>query len=255
MISRHLSAERINEVCNHPAVRRYVANGTEPLDLTRQVADTRNILLMGEHGGMMFLHVLDGVYECHTQVLPEGRGQWTRQLTEACMRTMFTRTDAYEIVTRVPTPHVAAKAATVAQGMTYEFTRENGVIFRDRVCDVDIYSLRIQEWVARAPGLIEVGAWLHGRMEAEAKRLGITVPPHADDENHNRYVGAAALMAFGGAGVKAVMTYNRWSTLARHMRDGEISRVSLVSAAPVVIRIDIGLLKFHTDDIEVIREC
>jgi hypothetical protein len=255
MIQRHLTADRINEVVNHPDIRSWIANGTEPVDLTEQVSDTRNVLLMGEHGGVMFLYVQSGVYEAHTQVLPEGRGKWTRSLTEACVRHMFTKTDAYEILTRVPAGHPAAKAAAEAQGMRFEFTREQGVIFRDQVTAVHVYSFRLQDWVPRAEGLVETGRWLHERMEAEAKRLGIPDEPHEDDENHNRYVGAAVEMALGGQPVKAVGFYNRWVSVSRHKRNGVLQHVTLVSANPMVIRFDIGLMKFADGDIEVIIKC
>jgi hypothetical protein len=166
-----------------------------------------------------------------------------------------TKTDAYEIVTRIPAGHLGAKAAAEAQGMRHEFTRENGCLFRGEVRDVHIYSFRLQDWVPRGRGLVETGRWLHERMEAEARRLGIDVPTHEDDENHNRYVGAAAEMAFGGQCLKAAGFYNRWVTLARHTRNGVLQHISLVSTDPLVIRFDIGLMKFNNGDIEVIREC
>lgn len=256
MISRAQDATQLNAILNHPQVRPWVANtGDGILDMSMVVADTRNIILMGEHGGCAFLFVQPGVYEVHTQVLPQGRGAWTRALTEACMRHMFTRSDAYEIVTRIPAGHIAAKAAAEAQGMRHEFTRESGVVFRDRRTAVHIYSFRLQDWAPRAPGLIDTGRWLHERMEKEAKRLGITTPTHDEDENHNRYVGASVEMVFGGHPAKGVGFYNRWVTLARQSRGGVLQHVALVSVNPTVVRFDIGLMKFHADDIEVIQPC
>jgi hypothetical protein len=256
MIERQTNADRINEIVNHPAVRPYVANSNEGvLDLTATVADQRNHILCGDHGAVAFLWAQDGIYEAHTQVLPRGRGEWTRELTEACVRHMFTRTDAYEIMTRVPAGHIAAKTAAEAQGMRFEFTRPRGVMFRDRVVDCHIYSFRLQDWVARTPVLAETGEWLHERMEEEAARLALDVEPHEADDNHNRYVGAAIEMAFGGQWAKAVGFYNRWVTAARHIRNGKLQHVQLVSVDPLVVRFDIGLMRFHADDIEVIREC
>lgn len=255
MITRETSSDRINAILNHPQVRPWVANGQDALDLTEAVSNPGNFLLMGEFGGVMFLKIQYGIYEAHTQVLPDGRGKWTRQLTEACVRYMFTRTDAYEIVTRVPAGHIAAKAAAEAQGMRHEFTRPNGTVFRDRVVDCHVYSFRVQDWVPNAPGVEQTGVWLHERMAAEAARLHIDAPTHDEDANHNRYAGAAIEMAFGGQPVKAVATYNRWVTLARHTRDGKLQHVQLVSVDPLVVRFDLGLMRFHADDIEVIQTC
>lgn len=256
MISRALDASHINAILNHPEVRPWIANGgTETIDLTATIEDRRNVVLMGEHGGVAFLWMQPGIYECHTQVLPHARGEWTRQLTEACARYIFTKTDAYEVVTRVPAGHVAAKAAAEAQGMKLEFTRENGCVFRNKVRDVHLYSSRLQDWIPRASGLVERGKWLHERMEAEALRLGIDEPTHEDDENHNRYVGAAIEMALGGQLAKAVSFYNRWASMARHIQGGTLSHISLISVDPPVVRFDIGLMRLNGDDIEVIREC
>jgi hypothetical protein len=254
-LSRETTPGRVNAILNHPAVRPWVANGSEPLDVTAQIANTRNVFLFGEHGGVGFLQSQPGVYEAHTQVLPEGRGEWTREMTEAAVGFMFTCTDAYEITTRIPAGHIAAKAAAEAQGMRFEFTRENGVMFRNRTVDCHVYSFRVQDWVPRGSGLIEMGQWLHRRMDEEAARLGLTIPTHEDDENHNRYVGAAVRMMFGGQWQKAISFYNRWVTLARHARNGELQHVSLVSGNPLIIRFDIGLMRFHPDDIEVILPC
>ena len=256
MIKRATDAGHLNAILNHPTVRPWVAPKAEGvLDLTGMVADERNVVLMGELGGCAFLWLQPGIYEVHTQVLREGRGKWTRALTEACVRHMFTRTEAYEIVTRVPAGHLAAKAAAEAQGMRFEFTRPEGCLFRDRPTDVHIYSFRLQDWVVRGDGLAETGAWLHSRMEQEADRLGITVPRHDEDPNHNRYVGAAVEMVLGGRPGKGVAFYNRWVSLARQTRGGMLQHVSLVSENPTVIRFDIGLMRFHADDIEVIRSC
>lgn len=254
-IWRETNVERINAIVNHPDVRPWIADGVGVIDLTAQVADTRNVLLMGEHGGMMFLWAGPGIYECHTQVLPAYRGEWTRRMTEACARYMFTLTDAFEIMTRVPAGHVAAKAATEAGGGKLEFTRPNNTLFRGRMVDCHIYSFRLQDWVPRAEGIEETGQWMHRRMEEEAVRLGIEDPPHDDDPNHNRYLGAAVEMAFGGQPVKACLFYNRWVTAARHMRNGVLQHISIVSTNPMVAKFDIGLMRFHADDIEVIKTC
>lgn len=256
MIERHTTADRINEIVNDPAVRPWIANSDKGvIDLSDMVADCRNYVLMGEHGGIAFFFVQDGVYECHTQVLPRARGKWTRELTEACARYMFTQTDAYEIITRIPAGHIAATAAAEAQGMRHEFTRPNGVVFRDRIVDCHIHSFRLQDWVPRAAHVAETGQWFHDRLEAEAQRLGIKEPTHEPDENHNRYVGASLEMAFGGQYAKGIGFYNRWVTASRQMRNGKLQHIHLVSVDPLIVRFDIGLLRIHANDIEVIRAC
>lgn len=245
-IERHRTAERINAVLNDPYVRPWVADESEgPLDIERQVSNEKNILLMGEHGGCMFFNLLPGIYEVHTQVARAGRGAWTRQLTEACALWMFTRSDAYEIMTRIPEGHIGARAAALAQGMRHEFTRDNECQFRGKLGDVHIHSFRVQDWLPTAPDLADIGAWFHDRLHAEARRLGIADQPHGDDDNHNRYVGAAYEMAVNGQIGKALTIYNRWALASRH------PTIAVVSAEPLVVKFDIGYLHFERGDIRV----
>lgn len=250
-IVRETSANRVNAILNDPAVRPWVADMAEgQIDISESVENQNNVLLMGEHGGCMMLKLMPGIYEVHTQVLPAGRGPWAHDFTVGVARWMFLRTDAYELLTKVPKGHVAAKAATLAAGGRYEFTRPNGCRFRGRSTDVDIYALRLQEWAATAPDMVERGAWFHEFLNAEAKRLGVTDPTHSDDENHNRYVGVSLEMALAGQVRKAVLFYNRWGLVSRHRL------VQFVSDDPPMIKFDLGILRIKQDGkLEVVREC
>jgi len=250
LVWREHDARHINMVLNHPVVRPWVADvGEGVLDINPIVQNENNVLLMGEHGGCLFFCPQPGVYEVHTQVLPEGRGPWALDFVRGCARWMFTRTPAFEITTRVPHGHIAAKALTIAAGMRYEFTRDDGPVFRGRRVGVDIFSYRVQDWMQSADEMIAVGADLHAQMHAEAARLGITDTPHEDDENHNRYAGAALEMAMNGQIKKGVLLYNRWAFSARH------ALIALKSIDPPIIKFDIGYLCLKGGKIEVLREC
>lgn len=246
-IRRDFSANAVNAVLNNPEVRPWVADmGEGAIDLTRAVANTNNILLMGEFGGCMFYRIMDGMYEVHTQVLPEGRGQWVKDFLMAVRHFIWTRTDAIEVTTRVPHGHEGAKRAAEFAGMTYEFTRPDCCRFRGADTPVDIYSERIQDWTPKAPFLVDKGEWLHKQMVKEAKRVGIKEKPHDDDENHNRYVGAALEMMRGGQFQKAVAFYNRWAVASRH------ATIKLISVSPPTIQFDVGSLKFDGNKVEII---
>jgi hypothetical protein len=235
-VERHLHAGFLNEIANDPHVRPWIAPGKEALDLSFQVANKNNVLLAGELGCCMFLKMMPGVYEVHTQVRKEGRGEWTNALTAACAHKMFLQTDAYEIMTRVPAGHIAAKAAAVSAGMRYDFTREKECLFRGTMIDVHIYSFRIQDWLPNAPvSVSDAGRTFHDRLHEEAERLGVKDPAHADDDNHDLYVGAAVEMVRHGQPIKAVLTYNRWAIASRH------EPITLVSLDPVTVKIDHGM--------------
>jgi len=245
-VDRAFDARFLNKLANHPDIRPWVADAAEGvLDLTKQVENRENVLLQGAYGACMLFKLIPGIYEVHSQVEPQARGPWSLGLARAVLHWMFTRTDAYEVVTRVPRPHKAAKGLSLAAGMHFEFTREEGCRFQGEHVPVDVYSIRIQDWVSKAQGLEEVGRWFHERLHAEARRVGITKPAHADDQNHNQFVGACWQMAQAGQLAKAVLTYNRWSQIARH------APIELVSLKPPIIKMDIGLLKISQGYFEV----
>lgn len=246
---REFDAKNINKVLNEPRVRPWVADASEGvIDISAKVAIKENVLLMGQYGGVMFDWYGGGIYEFHTQLLPEGRGEWARKFFTDCAHFMFTRTDCCEALTRVPEGHIAAKAGALGLGMKFEFTRENECKFRGKLGDVSIYSYTIYDWIKIAPYITERGAWLHERMNEEALRIGITAKPHETDDNHNRYVGAAVEMGMNGQLRKAVIIYNRWALVSRH------ALVQAVQEKPPVIRMDIGLMQFNGDDIQIVRE-
>lgn len=247
---REFDARNINTLINHPDVRADVADlGDGVLDISAPVANKANVLLMGEWGGCFCYCLQPGLYEVHTQALPEGRGRWVLDFVRAGMHWMFVNTDAVEIMTRVPRSHAAAKAVTLAAGMRYEFSRDPGVKFRGVVQPVDIYSIRIQDWISTHPeALADRGEWLHQRMLQEARRLGVSDPPHDDDDSHNVYVGATYEMAAAGQMRKAVIFYNRWAIAARQ------KTIALVSEDPPAIRMDLGIMRFRDGDVEVVRE-
>ena len=220
-------ASRINEILNHPKVRPWVADAENGvLDISDQVASEDVIVLIGEHGGFVLRRHLPGVFEAHTQILPSGRGEWANAFVQAGLRWMFCRTDAFDIFTRVPEGHLPAKALAVVNGFSYEFTADRPYRFLGKDAPVHTYSMRLQDWAAKAPEMEETGRWLHTRFAEEGERIGLLGggsndrglrwgPLHEDMPSHNRYVGLAYHMAYGGNVARGAALYNRWA-LASH---------------------------------------
>ena len=239
-IERQTDAKRINAILNHPVVRPDVYEVPDgPLDIGNIAADLRHVILCGEFGGCVLMKILPGIYECHTQAVPQGRGKWIMDVLGLVLDWMFTKTDAFEIVTRVPQHHHGARRLCESAGGRYEFTRENECRWRGELQDVDIYGIRIQDWAANAAAFDQPGREFHDFLHAEAKRLGITTPAHPDDPQHNRYVGIALAMVEAGHIYKALNFYNRWAIVCRH------PLVKLVGTAPLTFEFDIGNLVFE----------
>lgn len=234
IIKRHTTAHMINEVVNHPDVYKWVhGNYKGPMDLTPLVLNPYNYLLMGEYGGVMFTMHQPGLYEAHTQVLPAGRGKWTLDMVNACIAWMFTRTDAVELITRVPKGNLGARALVRSIHATFEFRREDGWVMDGKSVYTDMYSLSIQTWMRTAPGLTERGLWFHNRIDTELHDKGIHQPEHVDTNTvHNQYVGAACEMVLGKQPHKALVFYNRWAVMSGY------SPLSMVTETPLVL--DVG---------------
>lgn len=236
-IERVFEASRINEIMNHPAVNSWISD-KGAIDMAPALARDEVIILLGEFGGFSVRRLLSGVYEFHTQVLPEGRGRWGFEFFQAGLRWMFTNTDAFELITRVPGTHRAARMAARLAGLRFDFTEDNRFEYRGDTVSSDIYAIRIQEWASAAPGMEELGAWLHEGIETSGAENGVIggVWPeaHGDSPSHNRYLGVAYLCVLGGQVDKGVAIYNRWS-LASHNPRAVLAQV--LSREPPVIEL------------------
>jgi hypothetical protein len=251
IIARDFSADAINAVLNDPLVRPDVADmSVGPLNISEAVDNTNNVLLMGAHGGMLFFQIFPGLYEVHTQVLRPGRGAWAAEFAKAAARWMYTRTDAFEIMTRIPEDHIGARQLAIRTGMMEEFTRPqlDGCVWRGKKQPCDIYSFRIQDWIKDAAEMEPVGADFHDFLHDQARALNIThILPHADDPQHNRYVGAAYEMIINGQVGKGVCFYNRWAFVSRH------PLIRLLKVDPIMIEFDIGVIVLEGGTIRVER--
>lgn len=246
MIQRDTTAERINEVVNHPEVHKWVAlPGQGALDMSALVADTRNILLMVPEGGLFFEFQEPGVYQVHTQFLPTFRGAGALRVTRDALHWMFCRTDCMELLTKVPVHNVGADGWAKLIGGVLDFEREGAWPTDEGTVAVKYYRLSYADWVRSARGLIERGRWFHERLTAEKVRRGMADAPHPEDLAHDRYVGAAVEMIYGGQLAKAVVLYNRWARFAGYVP------VKVVSAKPTIVDIDEALVYVTGDTFEV----
>jgi hypothetical protein len=243
MIEQARGAERLNAIANHPAVRPWVsATPEQELDLSVTIADPQNVALVGEHGAMLFAFLQQGLYEAHTMVLPEGRGGWALDFVQDCLKLMFCATGAMELMTRVPKGNLAARALARSIHGVYCFTNPAGWARDGKAIPADVFSLTIHDWLRTSPLLEKRGAWFHRRLEEEFAAAGARELAHPDDAVHDRYVGAAVEMLFGGQLDKAVIFYNRWASMAGYVP------ISIISRAPVTIDIGSALIIKSGDD-------
>lgn len=245
-VCREFSAERLNHVANHPDVRPWVGGGSGALDLTPLVADQRNMLLMGQGGGVLFQFLDPGLYEAHTQFLPEARGKEAVLAVKDALRWMFTRSDAIEIVTKVPNGNAAALGLVRAIHGQKLFDREKVWPTADGLTGVAYYSLPIMTWAGKAEELAVSGQSFHGKLEAAKSATAGAAPLHDDDEAHDRYVGATVEMIAAGQVAKGINFYNRWSRFSGY------GPVAVIATNPVVVDIGDALIAVRDDDFDVL---
>lgn len=194
MIRRDYTAEFINSVINHPSVR----DGAEVKgfgDATEIVQNLNNFVLVTEFGGFVVVKKMQGIYECHTQFLPEGRGPHAVAAVKAALRYMFLKTDCTRIVTKV---NVENKAV---QHFTAQFFKKRG-----RQGNHFYYSMDFDDWVVTDEACLNEGATFHSQVKDTTN--------HEDDKTHDCFVGAAWLMARANNIFKAQLIYNRWAVMS-----------------------------------------
>lgn len=244
-----MDAARIDGLMNHPMVFPWVSRpGDPPIAMARVVRDPRNVVLLGAHGGIAFHWVMPGLYDTHTAVLPLGRGAWAEAFGAACRHWMFTRTDAVELLTKVPRSNMPARALTRrVPGGTCEYVIAGGWTRRDgRREDIEVWGVRIQDWLRHAPELVERGREFHRLLHLEYDRLGLGIARHDDNDVHDRFVGAAVEMILAGLPAKGVVYYNRWAAMV------PAPRIKIESLNPLVIDVHDCRLLIEHGDIKVI---
>lgn len=240
IVTRSFDAADINPIINHPEILPSITvPGIDHLDAAPLLADPRNVLLMAEGGGVLFCQIEPGIYEVHTNFLPEHRGRNAIRSSLAAYRWMFTHSDCMVLHTRVPAFNEAAEKFCGIVGATKEFERKSAWPTKDGAVDLSFWSLRYDDWARDAKCLIESGQDFHAQLNEERRRHGYNPEQaaHPDDECHDRYVGACAEMVYGGQPEKAVALYNRWARFAGY------GLITLVSRSPVVIDIGDALLQ------------
>lgn len=240
---RTLGAAFLNRVANDPAVRPWVGGDGE-LDLTAIVSNPANIALINEHGGFIFERHDAGRYEGHTMFLPSGRGRAVRPAAMQAFRYIFTRTDASEIVTKVPESNPAADIMARRCGMEPSFRRE--AAWSDGAA-VTFMVLTLERWRALDDSVATEGEAFHTALEVAKREVGSTLPTHPHDEAHERAVGAAILMARAGQARKSVWSYNRWARFAGY------APIELLSEVPPVVDIQDAVFTVNDGALEVLK--
>lgn len=251
-VIRCFDAAGVNPILNDPAVFPTITvPGLEAFDVTEQIANPANYFLLIAGGCVIFTPdgPNSGLYEVHTNFLPDHRGAYAVAASLACYRWMFTHTDCMMLQTRVPAFNRAAERFCRMVGASLWFERQAVWPTETGLVDMKFYTLSYMEWANKhsAP-LIESGRRFHDRLMQERERLGSPDPHgHSDEDCHDLHVGACAEMIYGGQPDKAVQVYNRWARFAGY------GQIALLMRDPVALDIGDAVLVVGDNTFKVVK--
>jgi hypothetical protein len=148
-IWRETDPDRINDVINHPSVRDWVrGSAMGNLDVMTVIASDAAVALFGEFGGFVFLRIVPGIYDTHSAVLPEGRGEWGLRTAKAAIRWMFEKEGALEIMVACPKGEQAVHTLSKSVSANFKYVGEirNGWRIHGRSVPSEIFSLTKTDW-------------------------------------------------------------------------------------------------------------
>jgi hypothetical protein len=250
-IVREFHAKRIDKVLNDPSVLPYVSlrDSPRPLALQSLLNDPRNVLLMHESGlGGVLAHWQEpGVYDMHIQFLPEVRGPVALTCVQEALAYMFLKTDAMELLTKVPERNASARGMCELIEGRLEFTAGT---FGDQA--VEHWALRYPDWLwqsgVQQKELEEIGSEFHEILEEKLASAGIANVPHPASEAHDRVVGATYSMILAGQLDKAMALFVRFSRAAGFAQMVLLSR----PPGPIILDVEGCVLYLEPPDFHVL---
>jgi hypothetical protein len=248
-VERTFAIDRVNEILNHPTILPAITipGFAGPIDAMELVLDSHNFFMMAPGGCIAFCRDEPGIYEVHTNFLPEYRGRNALRSSIAAYRWMFTHTDCMILQTRVPAFNVAADLFCRLVEATKQFTRQAVWPTDKGLVDLAFWQFPYADWIRRTPSINMSGRRFHEKLESERIRHNLEHPLHADEECHDRYVGACVEMVYAGQPDKAVVLYNRWASFAGY------GKISLIARSPLVVDIGDAVLQILDQDFKVLK--
>lgn len=241
---RTFSPGFLESVANDPILRPTLG-GEGPVVLKDIMASPANYCFTNEDGGFVGVQLQKGgtIIECHTIFKPGSNPRSVIRFMRECQEYLFTRTYCTEIVTKVPDGNAGADKLSILGNFEEKFRRENA--WKDGA-GVSYRSLPLDRWLTVCSSTLEAGKAFHSLLEQAKQAKGSTLPDHPDEEVHDRWVGAAMLMAQRENVGKGVNTYNTWAAFAGYRP------ASLVSELPPVVDVGDAVLGYTDGKLEVL---
>lgn len=226
ILRRSFDTDAFNALVNDPTIADFVRGPVSgELDLSAIVDDDRNVCLIGEHGGIIFSFVQDGIYDAHLAIRRGGRGSWAAKAMSEALRYVFTRTGAVEVLARCPAGNLPASTMARMMGGIPDTVCDQAWVKDGAPVRVTTYSLTIQDWFRTSPDLPSLGKqWISAAAdEVGADDLGHVIPPNV--------FGATMEMLLHRQTAKAAVFYNRSAEMS------SAHKMTVISSAPHAVAI------------------
>lgn len=237
---RTFDARKLNGIANGPGIR-WQLGGEGPIDLKLMLGNAFNYGLVNEYGGIVYVHLIEGRWECHTIFQMETPPRIAVRHAQATVEYMFINTACTEIVTIVPDNNPAADKLSAMCGFQQIERKKdwwNGV-------GASLRSLTLDRWARTCSRAHVAGQDFHRKLDEAKKASGVAVKSHPEDTVHDHMVGASVMMMTAGNIAKAVIFYNTWASLAKY------APVQLVSNTPPVVDIQDAIVGIENGQLEV----
>lgn len=141
-IIRCFDASAVNALINHPAIQPGLNLGMGDLDVTPLIDNPRNVILLGQHGGAMFVWCGPGIYDAHDFFLPEGRGKWAMKASLTMLAMMFDGHGAEMIWAQTPVENRACRFFNRRLGFKSRGTEQAILIPGQPPQEVELFVLK-----------------------------------------------------------------------------------------------------------------
>lgn len=198
MLKRSFNAKHIYDILSHEKVAPWTHFEGKSLDFVSAiVGNPNNICLFCDSGGFIFIDMGAGVYEAHTQFLPNDGDRSVLELAQDAAMYLFSKTPCVKIITSKFTENKAISA--LIDEMSFKF--KGGTPERQ------YYELSFDDWVLSTERLFKTGAAFHDKLGDEKD--------HDDsDSAHDYYAGMVYVLAKNGHLAKGVHFYNEWCKMS-----------------------------------------
>jgi len=156
-VARTFDVHQLNYIARDESIYPHISNDDSPppeeFELYNLNTPSNYFLTIKNNnklvGFWMLLERSPSIYDVHTCILPEGRGQVASLALPQALKYIFTATPAMLLVTQVPASNPEARKFATWAGFKSIYTSKNSWVKDGAKYDMDVMTLPIWDWFHR----------------------------------------------------------------------------------------------------------